>query len=147
MPSYLKIEPALFYVARRYRAGIIDEKGKVVLPCYFQSVQPEIRIINPTAMPELFPVKDKNKWGYAQKGGKIIIPFQFKEASHFSENMAIVKKEKSYFLINKKGELITKNGYDKVMSVDSDADLAIIVNKQGKHGAVNSKGEEKIPLI
>ena len=142
-----KFKPALFHVTKHYRAGIIDEQGNEIIPCRFQSIQPRISSSQHGLTPELFPVKNREKWGYAQKGGKIVIPFQFDNAFYFIENMAIVENEESYFLINKKGEIINDEGYRKVASINPDTDLAIVVNKQGKYGAINSVGKEIIPLI
>ena len=39
---------------------------------------------------ELFPVKQKGKWGYFDKTGKIIIKPQFDDAGNFYEGLASV---------------------------------------------------------
>lgn len=147
MRYYFKSGPIFFFVTKHYLAGIIDELGNEILPCRFQSVQPEIFSIQTDSIPQLFPVKNRGKWGYAQKGGKVVIPFQFEKNSYFNKNMAIVNNDEKYFLINKKGEIINDEGYEKVVSINRDTDLAIVVNKQGKHGAINSTGKEIIPFI
>ena len=142
-----KFKPALFHVTKHYLAGIIDEEGNEIIPCRFQGINRIIPTKHHGLTPELFPVKNREKWGYALKGGEVVIPFQFDDAFYFNGNMAIVKNEENYFLINKKGAIINDEGYVKVVSINPETDLAIVVNKQGKYGAINSAGKEIIPLI
>jgi hypothetical protein len=50
------------------------------------------------------PVETK-KWGYIEKAGKIVIPFQFEEAGRFSEGLAAAKKEGRWGYIDPKGNV------------------------------------------
>lgn len=55
----------------------------------------------------LIPVKnDDGKYGYINKKGELIIPFQYDDAHSFSEGIASVEKDYRWGCINEKGELI-----------------------------------------
>jgi len=51
----------------------------------------------------LFPVVSDGKWGFADSLGHIVIPFQYAEVGHFSENLAPVKIEGKTAYLNKAG--------------------------------------------
>lgn len=60
---------------------------------------------------ELIPYRIKNKWGYSDVNGKIIIPVQYDSAGHFGFNrekkpLATVKVNNSYYRIDKTGQKV-----------------------------------------
>lgn len=137
----------LIYVGQLYRSGIIDFDGNYILPIKFQSVRPSISKNLPQDIPELFPVKLNDKWGYAKKGGEIVIPCQFEDISHFNKEIALIKKNKRFFPIDKKGNILTEKGYVGFKGFNDYSPLAIVYNENIKYGAINQKGEETIPVI
>ena len=53
----------------------------------------------------LAAVKKDEKWGYIDKNEKIIIPFQYDDASEFSEGLAAVEKNGKWIYIDKTGTI------------------------------------------
>jgi hypothetical protein len=46
------------------------------------------------------------KWGFVDKAGKVVIPFQFDHASAFYKEAALVKKGTEWWYINKLGKKV-----------------------------------------
>jgi hypothetical protein len=55
---------------------------------------------------DLWPVKKDNKWGYIDKTGRLIIPFQFDTADYFSEGLAAVGIGEKTGYIDKTGKFV-----------------------------------------
>jgi hypothetical protein len=55
----------------------------------------------------LMNVAKAGKWGYVDKAGKVVIPFQFDHASAFNKEGALVKKGTEWWYINKLGKKIS----------------------------------------
>ena len=49
---------------------------------------------------------DNNKYGYINKEGKIVIPFQYDDASSFRNNIAIVQQDHYLSVINTQGKIL-----------------------------------------
>ena len=55
----------------------------------------------------LLPAKKDGLWGYIDKRGRTVIPFQYEFASYFDEGVAVVEDENDQlFVINPKGEIV-----------------------------------------
>lgn len=68
----------------------------------------------------LLPVKSKGKWGYCDTMGLIQIPLQFELAGQFHSNgLAPVKMDGSSYLINKQGEIITKDRCQEIKVINT----------------------------
>ncbi len=101
--------------------ALFDNNGKMVLNLnqYDAYVYDSVKLINkpkkeyrrldPTYLEGLINVAKGGKWGYVDKNGKVIIPFQFDQASAFNKTGAIVKKGEEWFYINRQGKKITAN--------------------------------------
>jgi hypothetical protein len=50
--------------------------------------------------------EDQNRWGYLDRTGKLVIPFQFEKAEPFSDGLAIVKNGEREGYINPQGALV-----------------------------------------
>ena len=61
----------------------------------------------------LINVGKGGKWGFLDKLGKVQIPFQYDFASAFSNGMAMVKKNKEWFYINKAGKRLSDSEIPK----------------------------------
>ena len=51
---------------------------------------------------------EKGLWGFIDKNGSPVISFQYQDAQGFANGMALVAKNRAYFLISKKGKIIKK---------------------------------------
>ncbi len=61
---------------------------------------------------QLIPVKEKNKFGFIDSTGKMIIPAKFHAAQPFSDGLAAVRENGYYGYINTKGVYIIPPQYD-----------------------------------
>jgi WG containing repeat len=123
----------------------------LALPVFSQS---------PCETPEHFseglsPATEHGKWGYVDRKGKIVIPFQFEYASPFDAGMARVVLNRKAFFINKRGSRVTPTfdgafGFheglaavvvgDKVGYIRKDGTFAIPPVQHGASGMDFSEG-------
>jgi hypothetical protein len=54
----------------------------------------------------------RDKWGYVDGKGKVVIAPEFDDAYDFSQRLARVKVDDKYGFIDKKGEVIIKPQFD-----------------------------------
>lgn len=90
----------------------------------------------------LIPYRKGDKWGYCTPDRKIVIGCKYDNAMRFDTDVAIVKLDGKWELINKHGIEITKNSY---YSIDSFRGTLAIVELNKKKGCINRNGEEAIP--
>lgn len=64
----------------------------------------------------LYPIKENNKWGYADKDGITVIDTLFDEANFFENGLALVKLNKKYGFITVKGNWHIPPKYDAATS-------------------------------
>ena len=63
----------------------------------------------------LTPIKNKrDKWGYKDENGKIVIPCIYESVTTFNCSIALVLKNNEWRLIDEEGNLIPKSKYDYV---------------------------------
>lgn len=92
------------------------------------------------------------KYGYADKSGKIVIPYKYDDAEPFYKGIAKVSKDGRQFYIDKKGkECFDKDKqseYDEGSSLSKEIDESglIMVENNGKYGWKNEKGDIVIPI-
>lgn len=126
-------------IRKNGKKGIIDIRGKEVLPCIYKSLKEYKYSEGPV------PVTIDNKWGYVNSDGKLIIPYEFDDASPFTSELAIVKKNGKEGMINKTGQLVIPCVYDQLGKLSDDG---LSVFKENKHyGVINNHGTIVIPPI
>lgn len=82
--------------------------------------------------------------GFINEDGNIVIPFEFDNAGHFSEDgLVSVYKDGKWAFMDEAGELITDFIFDKVSDFSYGR---AAVCRDGKWGYINAKGEEVIPV-
>lgn len=89
--------------------GYIDTKGRLIfeLPQGKMSAFYTNDHSNSSFRDGMAAVKgENNKYGYIDKNGNLLIDFEFEEANHFSEGVALVKIGGKYGFIDKKGEFV-----------------------------------------
>lgn len=90
---------------------------------------------------ELFPVQSGEKYGYINKKGEFVIQPQFKNATPFVGDIALVQDESEMFgYINMKGEYVIKPEYDEATIFHEG--IAWVVKPEGYPIAINARGEE-----
>jgi len=91
-----------------------------------------------------------NQWvtgyGFIDKQGEIVIPCQYKNAKDFTAPVTWVKyaKDKYYQLIDKKGNVIPTDNYERTSNFYSFQQDMCAVFKEGKIGFINAQGKEII---
>lgn len=99
----------------------------------------------------LYPVAQKNKWGYMDHTFKIVIPFQFEQAEDFSEGLAAVASLAKgtdgaetllYGCIDSTGKTVIDYRYNKIYPFSEGLSLVV---KDGKYGYIDRTGAEIIP--
>ncbi|MFB0925218.1 MAG: WG repeat-containing protein, partial [Vicingaceae bacterium] len=63
---------------------------------------------------QIVPYRKKNKWGYANSKGEVVIKPQYRVAYPFTANITAVKKDDKYGFIDKSGSPITKFEFIRV---------------------------------
>ncbi len=56
--------------------------------------------------PDLVPYRIGSKWGYSDTSGKIVYEPKYQSTDFFINNIAFIKQDSFYYLINKKNEII-----------------------------------------
>lgn len=82
----------------------------------------------------------KNKYGYIDRNGEIIIPLEYSEATEFKDGIAAVKKYK-YGVINQNGSILLPFEYDQIYIGKN---KKIILKKDGKYYTSNLKSAKEI---
>lgn len=87
--------------------------------------------------------KKHGKWGFIDKAGNIIIPFEYDDAWEFSQNLAAVKKKGKWGFIDKAGNTIIPFEYDRAVRFSEG--LAGVI-KNGKCGFIDKAGNIVVPF-
>ena len=62
---------------------------------------------------ELFPVRQGDRWGYRDAGGRMVIVAQFDSAGGFSEGLARVKVDGKWGYIDTRGKIVIAPQFDQ----------------------------------
>lgn len=87
------------------------------------------------------------KYGFVDANGKMVIPAEYDYAKDFNNGVAIVKKDKETFYINKANTFIipaTTSDYSAVYGFSEG--FAVANNAQYKYGFIDKKGNVVIPF-
>ena len=85
-------------------------------------------------------VLNKGKWGYLDKQGSTVIPFEYETASDFSNSLATVSKDYQYGAIDRAGKTVIDMKYSRLGEfkeglatfTPADSDKNGFINTQGK---------------
>ena len=99
--------------------GVIDSKGKIILPIKYKSSELS------WAMREgLAPVKVNGLYGYLNVKDSLTILPEFEDAKSFVEGYAIVKKNSKMGLIDNKGKFVLNKMYDRIDEISLEHDCS-----------------------
>lgn len=137
--------------------GLISMKNEPIIPMQYDFVS--------AWSDGLIRVRQGSLQGYYNRSGQIVIPIQYTVATDFQEKIAIVQKGGKIGAINTKGETVIDFVYDnylELVAVSKDAYTStgyseslmgfileggyIAVQKNGKWGYINTKGDVVIPF-
>lgn len=89
-------------------------------------------------------IKQKDRFGFADENGKVVIPCQWKSASNFSEGLALVMSDRGEWgYIDKKGKIIIP--YRWIQAGTFCEGLARVEDTNFKWGYIDKTGKEVIP--
>ena len=91
----------------------------------------------------LAPAGKDGIYGYIDKDGNEIIPFEFEDALPFSQGLAPVKKEGMYGYIDKDGKEVIPFEFEDACSF---SEGLAPVKKDGMYGYIDKDGKEVIPF-
>jgi len=153
--SKAEFDTSLIPVEQGNKWGYINTKGKMVIDAIYDDAQvftdglalvakatefDTIRTWGEDDGDDYKLVPITMKYGYINKKGKVIIPYEYKQATYFSEGLAFVLKDgKETICINKKGKTVFTLKQAIEVSTFSDG-LAAFTTKEGKCGYVDKKG-------
>ena len=101
-----------------------------------------------TEYKDYIPVQQDGLWGYSNSLDNIVIPAKYDFVSIFEQNIARVKFNNKWGLINKQGEEVTPIIYDKISVIDTLCAPSIFRVSIGKKtGILDIDGNELIPVI
>jgi len=154
-----------------YRQGIIDKSGKEIIPCEYAQAGcfengviwaitdankyeifdgsgngltgTEYDYIEYAGVPDLLIATKDGKYGYIDRTGRVVIPFEYDEAYGFFDGFAVVGTDGHRGYINTKGEKLTTVEFD--WAYDFSDGLAI-VEKDGKYGYIDTHGNLAVPF-
>lgn len=93
---------------------------------------------------DLLPFLQKEKWGYIDLQGKIVINPQFTTANYFNEGLALVSTGDKYGYIDKTGKYVINPSFIK--ATDFSEGVAFVVKENTEPIAINKKGETLFSL-
>jgi hypothetical protein len=129
------------FVKQNGKWGVVNEKGKEILPAIYDQVDYEW--YQKTLM---FSIKKDGKLGIADISGKIIIANEYEAIATALPNYLKVKKDGKWGVIKSTdGTTVVDFLYDHISNKTDNPtvpDWPAIVEKKGKYGMMNDKGEE-----
>ena len=132
--------------------GFINKKGELIIPCQYRE------LYNGHGFNDGLVGVSKDKWGYIDKTGKVVIPFQDGlTGMPFSSGLSIKYRRTTFYdkygLLSYKSEgaFIHKNGelasdYHEVEKIQEFRDgYSVITDNTGWEGLINRQGDFIIP--
>lgn len=141
----LKVVNNVVYVSYKFVASSLGLN--VTYDAKLREVKFMSRIPGGTATPSekydnnLFPVHSSGigyAFGYVDRTGKLVIPYQFGSAQPFQEGLAAVSIDRKYGFINTSGKVVIKPEYD---AVESFKNGFARVKMNGKFGFIDKTGK------
>lgn len=96
------------------------------------------------SMTHFYPVRENDKWGFADSTGKILIPCEYEWVATFSEGVAAAGKNGKCGYVNKNGSVAIPFQYDDGEAFHGGI-AQIVVN--GKTGISNKAGDFVVPAV
>ena len=132
------------------KIGFINEKGDLVVKCIYEDpMYYSMRFGYHFSDGMAAVIKSTSNgwgWGYINKQGREVIPFEYVDAAPFGEGLAAVAKENYatgewyYYFINKKGEPISSSHYVSAQAF-SEGLCAVEVDNTSGWGFINRQGQ------
>ena len=131
-----------YYYARPFCGGyaMAEENGKSVLIDYdgekICEIDEDIYVSN--FVDGIAAYKKRNKYGYIDARGNILVKAKYEYCEDFINGVAIVKDKDNYYLIGKDGKKLVNSGFDYIRSYEnkyflcSDDETSYLIDNTGK---------------
>jgi len=125
-----------------WRYGYIDSKGKYVLPLQWgnaESFNEGLAVV----------ANDEGDHGYINKMGQLVIPYKYGLAGYFCDGLAPIRDNNICIggYIDKTGTIIIHQKDDWNEILEFREGLALVRQKNGKWGYIDTKGTIVIPFV
>ena len=114
---------------RNGKFGVLSITGEEVSPSIFENIKDY-------NLSELFPVKKKDKWGFANDELQLKIKYIYTMAESFYLGSAIVKNDTAFGLIDESAKWLIQPQYQSIKRMSD----SIFLVQQGKLGVLNARG-------
>jgi KWG Leptospira. len=131
-----------------FRAGYIDKTGKIAVPLdYYGRFGKETFVHYNHFCEGLAPLIDgRGRFGYVNKIGETVIPFEYDFTYTFSGGLAAVKKDGKWGFVDRSGNVAIPLKYDSVgPGIFHEGRIA--VKQSGGWGYIDKTGAELTPFI
>ncbi|GHU14795.1 hypothetical protein FACS189441_5300 [Betaproteobacteria bacterium] len=132
--EYINFGNGLWGVIQDKKKGMIDKKGKIVVPPKFDDAYILDRI-------GLVVVRQGVKLGMMNKEGQLTTAIEFDHIYSFDRKLeyAKVEQNKKWGIINKNGRVTIKPQFDRIQTILPNSNLVIINNE--KYGVADKNGK------
>ncbi|HMO41510.1 MAG TPA: WG repeat-containing protein [Saprospiraceae bacterium] len=117
------------------KSGVIDEKGKVVIPIEYSSL-----IEGPN---DTYLAYRNESAGLIDKNGQIVLPFEYSVLNNRLDYFVATNRDMRTGVINRRNEVLLSFEYDMVEILQADR---FLVEKNGKRGIVNARQQALLPI-
>lgn len=129
-------EKGWIVVRRDGKCGVIDEKGRVIVPFAEQEFNYDL------GMEDLIAVKQDGGCGYVNNKGEIMIPFIYEDAGNFSENgLAAVEKDDLWGYIDRDGDIVIPFQFEDAEEFASNGLAAVELPNGSGFGYIDEEGD------
>ena len=115
-----------YRVSKDKKRGIIDRQGKTIIEPIYDDVSTFTY-----GNKEIFKVKIEEKYGIANREGKLILPIEFKYIDDLNNHFLVVSPEKKVGLYDNKGNLLVSVKYNWITKTPS-RNSSILVLHEGE---------------
>ena len=119
------------------KTGYIDTNGNAIVPVKFKRIGAFTDDLAPATINNL-------DWGYVNKKGETVIPFEYNKALPFKNGYAVVFKNGKCGVIDKTGKIVVDIKYEHINGELTAGMFAVKSN--GKYGFVDINGKVVIPF-
>lgn len=95
------------------------------------------------AQPRLVPYRKGEKWGYADRSGKIVINPKYDAAELFVNNLAAVKSNGYWGVITPGGRSFLPVEYDEIFFLN---DTLLLIQQYGRRGLISATGRKILDI-
>ena len=127
----------LYKVKYGRKAGFMDDKGYLVIPCEYRFVE--------DFKEGLACVTKNGRTGFINKFGREVVPCQYDSAHGFSEGMAVVWKDRKYGFVDKDGNEVVPFMFSQVYDFHNGLVYAHIEENWVSGDYYNKSGEKVTP--